>query len=103
MFSRFSTNLWLADASVTNVTGSNSVNVFLGLGLTWTIASIYWQVTGATPEWANRVGAIDPGFVADHPDGAFFVPAGDLSFSVIIFSIASVAALTTLMIRCARL
>ena len=31
-----------ADNSIGNVTGSNSVNVFLGLGLPWTIASIYW-------------------------------------------------------------
>ena len=35
-----------ADASVTNVTGSNSVNVFLGLGLPWTIAAIYWASIG---------------------------------------------------------
>ncbi len=32
-----------ADASVGNVTGSNSVNVFLGLGLPWLIAAIYWR------------------------------------------------------------
>merc|ERR1719330_631379 len=32
-----------ADASIVNVTGSNSVNVFLGLGLPWTIAAFYWQ------------------------------------------------------------
>jgi len=31
-----------ADNSIGNVTGSNSVNVFLGLGLSWLIASIYW-------------------------------------------------------------
>lgn len=31
-----------ADSSVGNVNGSNSVNVFLGLGLPWLIASIYW-------------------------------------------------------------
>ena len=31
-----------ADASIGNVTGSNSVNVFLGLGLAWMIASAYW-------------------------------------------------------------
>ena len=31
-----------ADSSVGNVNGSNSVNVFLGLGLPWVIASIYW-------------------------------------------------------------
>jgi Ca2+/Na+ antiporter len=33
-----------ADNSIGNVTGSNSVNVFLGLGLPWLIASIYWAV-----------------------------------------------------------
>merc|ERR1719359_832100 len=31
-----------ADASIGNVTGSNSVNVFLGLGLPWTIGAIFW-------------------------------------------------------------
>ena len=31
-----------ADNAIGNVTGSNSVNVFLGLGLPWLIASIYW-------------------------------------------------------------
>ena len=30
-----------ADSAVGNITGSNSVNVFLGLGLPWTIAAIY--------------------------------------------------------------
>jgi len=30
-----------ADAAIGNITGSNSVNVFLGLGLPWTIATIY--------------------------------------------------------------
>jgi solute carrier family 8 (sodium/calcium exchanger) len=33
-----------ADASVGNVTGSNSVNVFLGLGLPWVIAT-WWEET----------------------------------------------------------
>ena len=28
-----------ADAAITNVTGSNSVNVFLGLGLPWAVAA----------------------------------------------------------------
>ena len=31
-----------ADNSIGNVTGSNSVNVFLGLGLPWVIAAMYW-------------------------------------------------------------
>jgi solute carrier family 8 (sodium/calcium exchanger) len=38
-----------ADAAVGNVTGSNSVNVFLGLGLPWVIASHYYAAVG-TPE-----------------------------------------------------
>ena len=33
-----------ADNAIGNVTGSNSVNVFLGLGLPWTIAAIYWNI-----------------------------------------------------------
>ena len=33
-----------ADAAVGNVTGSNSVNVFLGLGTPWVIACIYHTV-----------------------------------------------------------
>ena len=31
-----------ADSSVGNINGSNAVNVFLGLGFPWLIASIYW-------------------------------------------------------------
>lgn len=37
-----------ADASIGNVTGSNSVNVFLGLGTPWVIASIYHAVNVST-------------------------------------------------------
>jgi Ca2+/Na+ antiporter len=33
-----------ADNAIGNVTGSNSVNVFMGLGIPWMIASIYWAV-----------------------------------------------------------
>jgi len=33
-----------ADNAIGNVTGSNGVNVFLGLGLPWVVASIYWTV-----------------------------------------------------------
>jgi len=35
-----------ADASVGNITGSNSVNIFLGLGLPWTVGAIYWTAKG---------------------------------------------------------
>merc|ERR1712209_22459 len=35
-----------ADNSVGNVTGSNAVNVFLGIGIAWTMAAIYWEAQG---------------------------------------------------------
>ena len=37
-----------ADNSVGNVTGSNAVNVFLGIGIAWTIAAVYWESQGLT-------------------------------------------------------
>ena len=35
-----------ADSAVGNVTGSNSVNVFLGLGLPWVMAVVYYKRQG---------------------------------------------------------
>ena len=35
-----------ADNSVGNVTGSNAVNVFLGIGIAWSMAAIYWWSKG---------------------------------------------------------
>ena len=47
-----------ADMAIGNITGSNSVNVFLGLGLPWLIASIYHAVASEVGElnarWGNR-------------------------------------------------
>jgi len=40
-----------ADASIGNVMGSNSVNVFMGLGLPWLIAAIYWNFISAPADW----------------------------------------------------
>lgn len=37
-----------ADAAIGNVTGSNSVNVFLGLGVPWTLSAAYAAATGGT-------------------------------------------------------
>ncbi|CAH1254459.1 SLC8A3 [Branchiostoma lanceolatum] len=37
-----------ADAAIGNVTGSNSVNVFLGLGLPWVISTMYHLIKGTT-------------------------------------------------------
>jgi len=66
-----------ADASVGNVTGSNAVNVFLGIGIAWSMAAIYWEAQGKQ----------------------FEVPVGSLGFSVTIFCIEALLAIIILMIR----
>ena len=71
-----------ADASIGNVTGSNAVNVFLGIGIAWTVAAIYWAVTGRTPE-----------------EKKFHVPPSNLAFSVTIFSAFACIAIAILMYR----
>ncbi|XP_054945126.1 sodium/calcium exchanger 1 isoform X3 [Physeter macrocephalus] len=54
-----------ADASIGNVTGSNAVNVFLGIGVAWSIAAIYHAANGEQ----------------------FKVSPGTLAFSVTLFTI----------------
>uniref|UniRef100_A0A7S0SLH6 Calx-beta domain-containing protein n=1 Tax=Mantoniella antarctica TaxID=81844 RepID=A0A7S0SLH6_9CHLO len=66
-----------ADAAVGNITGSNSVNVFLGLGLPWVIGAAYYESRGS----------------------CFKVRAGALGFSVTIFLVFSAVCLGTLLLR----
>jgi len=66
-----------ADNAVGNVTGSNSVNVFLGLGIPWLIAAIYHTANG----------------------GAFKVDPGSLSVSVTLYTICALIALLWLVAR----
>ncbi|XP_065152438.1 sodium/calcium exchanger 3 isoform X2 [Paramisgurnus dabryanus] len=66
-----------ADASIGNVTGSNAVNVFLGIGVAWSVAAIYWQMQGR----------------------AFEVQAGSLAFSVTLFTIFAFLAVGVLLYR----
>merc|ERR1719208_326426 len=68
-----------ADNAIGNVTGSNSVNVFMGLGIPWMIASIYHAAKGT--------------------EGGFEVKAGTLAFSVMIYTICAIAAITLIMVR----
>jgi len=83
-----------ADASIVNVTGSNSVNVFLGIGIPWTMAAVYWKIVGATPDWIKKYGTPPAG------KGAYFVVRGnDLAFSVVVFSIAALLALGIIRLR----
>ncbi|XP_050717196.1 sodium/calcium exchanger 1-like isoform X2 [Eriocheir sinensis] len=66
-----------ADASVGNVTGSNAVNVFLGIGIAWTMAAIYHNVQGRD----------------------FEVLPGNLAFSVTLFCVEALVAIAVMMIR----
>jgi len=100
-----------ADASVGNVTGSNAVNVFLGLGLPWLMASIYWEFGGVNDDWRKKYGGPtapynnlpgDPDLTKlylDYPDGIFVVPAGSLGFSVAIFTGCAILGVLTLALR----
>lgn len=78
-----------ADASIINVTGSNSVNVFLGIGVPWTLAAIRWASSPPSEKWKR----LYPWAAIKYPDGAFVVPSGDLSFMVSIFSVVAVIGL----------
>ncbi|XP_053093462.1 sodium/calcium exchanger 1b isoform X1 [Pangasianodon hypophthalmus] len=66
-----------ADASIGNVTGSNAVNVFLGIGVAWSIAAIFHQSKGRE----------------------FRVEPGNLAFSVTLFTIFAFICVATLMYR----
>jgi solute carrier family 8 (sodium/calcium exchanger) len=69
-----------ADNSIGNVTGSNSVNVFLGLGLSWSTAAIYWEFNG-------------------DDDDKFVVNAGTLGPSVGVFCGCAGACISLLLVR----
>nr|XP_046257046.1 sodium/calcium exchanger 1b isoform X2 [Scatophagus argus] len=66
-----------ADASIGNVTGSNAVNVFLGIGVAWSIAAIYHNSKGKD----------------------FNVDPGTLAFSVTLFTIFAFICVAVLMYR----
>ncbi|CAK9074458.1 Sodium/calcium exchanger 3 (Na(+)/Ca(2+)-exchange protein 3) (Solute carrier family 8 member 3) [Durusdinium trenchii] len=84
-----------ADASIGNVTGSNSVNVFLGIGLPWMIGAIYWNVLGPTDEWKAKY----PRLMTIYPDGGFIVKSTGLAFSVAVFSCCAVVCFAVLIAR----
>ncbi|KAM9362920.1 sodium/calcium exchanger 1a isoform 2-T2 [Symphorus nematophorus] len=66
-----------ADASIGNVTGSNAVNVFLGIGVAWSIAAIFHRSKG-------REFRVDP---------------GTLAFSVTLFTIFAFVCIAVLIYR----
>jgi solute carrier family 8 (sodium/calcium exchanger) len=99
-----------ADSAVGNVTGSNSVNVFLGLGLPWVIATAwsanFTPAKGKIPwddlsnlKYYARFGADSPAITDDTLLPLYYVPAGSLGFSVVIFCCCAVTCIIFLMIR----
>ncbi|XP_045532200.1 sodium/calcium exchanger 3 isoform X1 [Pieris brassicae] len=66
-----------ADASVGNVTGSNAVNVFLGIGVAWTLAAVV--------HWTRNE--------------KFHVDPGNLAFSVTMFCSEAALVVIVLMLR----
>lgn len=66
-----------ADNAIGNITGSNSVNVFLGLGLPWLLASVYHLINGSV----------------------FTVKASSLGFSVGLYTGLSIVTIGFLMLR----
>ncbi|VDP13962.1 unnamed protein product [Heligmosomoides polygyrus] len=66
-----------ADSSIGNVTGSNAVNVFLGIGIAWAIAACVHAWNGTR----------------------FMVSTGSLAFSVTMFIIGSVVCIAVLQFR----
>jgi solute carrier family 8 (sodium/calcium exchanger) len=96
-----------ADSAITNVTGSNSVNVFLGLGLSWGISAIYWATQDVpSARWTRTLNVYEfksgddiRGQYADKFGAGkpfFFVDAGNLGFSVGVFSGCSLLAFAIL-------
>ncbi|KAH9502544.1 Sodium/calcium exchanger 3 [Bulinus truncatus] len=66
-----------ADSAIGNINGSNSVNVFVGLGLPWLMACIYWSIQGKP----------------------FHHPTGTVGLSVTLFTIFAMLVLLVLILR----
>jgi solute carrier family 8 (sodium/calcium exchanger) len=91
-----------ADASIGNVTGSNSVNVFLGIGLSWTVAAFYW-IGHEGDEYIDC--KIDGGVIRVSDcerktrDGEFRTCAGSIWFNLMVFCLNALCALQHLFAR----
>ena len=71
-----------ADAALANIYGANAANVFIGLGLPWTIACFYYW--GKTGEATYSLGRYE---------------AADIAFAVVLLIFISIIVFITLFIR----
>jgi len=101
-----------ADASIGNVTGSNSINVFMGIGLAWSLAAFKWQFGEKDDNWLKGYTYLTDGqkenvinFLGKDPmlggDTAaiFITPAGSIWFNLMVFSANALFALQHLSAR----
>jgi len=79
-----------ADAAIGNVTGSNSVNVFLGLGLPWLIVTLAHSAMGHSQKLVDGT---------QLKEGAYGLEAGDLGFSVVLFCILACICIAGIYVR----
>jgi solute carrier family 8 (sodium/calcium exchanger) len=88
-----------ADAAIGNITGSNCVNVFLGLGLPWMISTIYYNSKGTSNVGPNSAAGYYPPNTEDFVDGDYYVPQGSLTIAVITYLLCSAVGFIILIIR----
>jgi solute carrier family 8 (sodium/calcium exchanger) len=105
-----------ADNSIGNITGSNSVNVFIGLGLSWSVAALYWETNPVNDMWREKFSSYGEDVkqkIADHmgksiedaitsDKAVFMVPSGSLWFNLLVFSLNAFFALQHLAARRAK-
>jgi len=101
-----------ADNSIGNVTGSNSVNVFIGIGLSWGMAAWYWESIPPNEAWLGRFASLDQSqkdnvldvmgcadIVNCQSNSVFITPAGSIWFNLMVFSVNAFFAIQHLFAR----
>merc|ERR1719313_742040 len=73
-----------ADPALGNVTGSNAVNVMLGMGLPWLIATI-WEGDIYPPPTEENSG--------------YYIEAGSLGYSVVVFTVLAITCIILIVAR----
>jgi len=96
-----------ADASIGNITGSNSINVFMGIGLSWILGAFRWE-TGEPDEvfWkgffhldTKQQENVLSSMAGKNGHAVFVTPAGTIWFNLMVFSVNAFFALQHLLQR----
>ena len=93
-----------ADNSIGNVTGSNSVNVFFGLGLPWLMGSLYWAIKGLDAGWDAKYGPAGMNWkyydeYKGNANRGFYVSSDGLGASVVVFTICAIVTVCVILLR----